>query len=239
MINQRFRKNELVELLLSKGVVGIKPEGITLKLGRVSHWYANCRILSATKALREKTAWHFVNYIDDNKIDFGDCVLGVPQGATLLGQQVQDHFIDVKRRPDRVFFPRDKPKEHGDKANKYWVTGEVPENGVYILENVTTTLASSKGFIEMLQSREVNVKGLIALLNRRQLDENGKTAEEICADMGLEYHALVTAEDLIKNALIKHLGEEYSNDCELKRIIEKEYEEEYRTLRGETPPKLF
>jgi len=222
------------QFLLDKGVVGFDKDGITLKSGKNTHWYGNFRVLSQSQADLTKSAQFVVDFLIDNDL-LGDVngVIGVPEGATLLGLEVHRQLVAAGKLPDVVYSLRVKSKEHGKPANRFWTNGNEPKK-VIVLEDVTTTGGSALEVIAKLRDAGVTVTHVVALLNRMQVNDEQQTVEQKMKTENLDYHALTNAV-----AILPQLLEKQSDaDRELfSQLIRKEYEKEYAGL-GDVPVTL-
>ena len=223
--------------LIENKVVGYKTEPITLKSGKLSNWYANCRILSQKLNLLETSAKFVLEFLENNYLllDNLDAVLGVPEGANELGQALQRELIRQNKIQDKIYSFRIKPKDHGDIANKYWINGNVPSK-VLVLEDVTTTGGSAITFVKKLQEMGIEVVGVISLINRLQLD-NGLMVEVNFQKANIFYLAMTDAQKLL-NHLLKNTESE--NEFELIRnTMNAEYKKEYAEYNLISPVKLL
>ena len=157
---------EFIKLLLDHNVVRFSKEGFTLKSGAHSYWYINGRDLSTCHQSLEATARHVCQCIVSQQDLFPvDAVVAVPEGASLLGYEVNRQLIFQGLIPDRLYHWRLQAKTHGDPSNRFWVNGQIPKR-VIILEDVTTSGGSIMELAAKLQSMGVEVLAAIALLSR-------------------------------------------------------------------------
>ncbi|MCX8147090.1 MAG: hypothetical protein N3D84_01335, partial [Candidatus Woesearchaeota archaeon] len=132
-----FDQKRFDEMIIKNSVVGIKLEPFKLKSGRLSHWYANCRILSDSYSLIDQTASFVVDFIKDKGIKC-DYVYGVPAGATKLAVVI-NYKLGQHNPQQKIVIGREVPKDHGDPRDRYFI-GPVKEGDkVAVLEDVTTT----------------------------------------------------------------------------------------------------
>ncbi len=194
-----FKKDEFNRFVLDNNVVGIKEEPFKLKSGRLSHWYANCRVLSDTYGLLNRTAEFVTDYLKGRGIEF-DYVYGVPAGATKLGIAV-NYKLGAGRPEQKMIIGREKPKEHGDARDKYFI-GPVEEGDkVVVLEDVTTTGGSVISQLEYLAEAKAEVVAVVALINRLERRDDGMSvAEYIKNTFGIDYHWLSDAKTLLPMA---------------------------------------
>lgn len=191
-----FDKKGFDEFILKNKVVGIKEEPFKLKSGRLSHWYANCRVLSDTSGLLEKTADFVIEFLKGQKLDF-DYVYGVPAGATKLAVAINMKL--GKNNPNhKVIIGREKPKEHGDPRDRYFIGPIAEGDNIVVLEDVTTTGGSLISEIQKLKEAKVNVVAAIGLVNRMEKRDDGRSvAEYIKGQLGVQYLWLTDSHSLL------------------------------------------
>lgn len=192
----------LLELFLKLNLVGFKPDGLTLKSGKFKHWYANCRILAQKMEYLDESSLIIKDFIVENfNLDEIDAILGVPEGATLLGNATQEQLIITDCLEDNLYSLRSKPKEHGDIANKYWTNGNVPKK-VILLEDVTTTGGSVIELALRLQDEmNIEIVGIVGLFNRQELDKNKKSVEEVMELLNFKYLPILNAENILQQMI--------------------------------------
>jgi len=174
-------------------VVGFKEESFTLKSGKISYWYANFRNLSKTNKTLGETAQFVIQFLVEKKLLTKniDAVIGVPEGATLLGTRISELLIKKGLIKDTLYSRRVKEKMHGDSSNRFWTNGNVPKR-VVILEDVTTTGGSVFELVEKLRKERVLVTAVVGLLNRQQLDK-GKSVIQKMKEKKIRYLSLTDA----------------------------------------------
>jgi orotate phosphoribosyltransferase len=199
-----FRKEEFDKLILDNKVVGIKPEPFKLKSGRLSYWYANCRVMSDTYELLDKTASFVIDFIVDHKLDF-DYVYGVPAGATKLAVAINYKLgQENDRDSQKIIIGREKPKEHGDPKDRYFIGPVQSGDNVIVLEDVTTTGGSVIDQLKFLKEAGLNIIAVVALVNRLEKRDDGLgVAEYIMKQFNVPYYNLTDAQRILPIA-IKH-----------------------------------
>jgi orotate phosphoribosyltransferase len=158
----------------------------------------NCRRLSQSASVLSDSAQYVVDFLKRQKLLATkiDAIIGVPEGATALGNEISRMLIARKQlTSDRLYFVRVKPKSHGDPANRFWTNGNVPKR-VILLEDVTTTGGSAVDLIKNLRESGVKVVAIIGLLNY-EYRVNSKTVLENFAEVGVPYYSLTTARKLL------------------------------------------
>lgn len=218
-------KESLIKLFLDNHIIGYKPEGLILKSGRKSFWYANCRSLTLSFYDLLEVAEIVTSFIKFNFLmtEF-DAVIGVPEGATLIGNKVHEKMIEsFYSLHHKIFQLRVVEKLHGDIANKFWVNGNVPEK-VILIEDVTTTAGSVLDLAFKLQSMGVEIVGILSLFNRMELDNDGKTVEQKMEEHGFKYFSIINASDILQ-LVIDGLPEEERQEAKTK--INSDFSEMY------------
>lgn len=216
------------QFLVEQGVTGYKDEPVTFKSGKQSHYYVNCRVLSQSLSTLETISSFVAEFLKINNLISSDldAVLGVPEGATELGNAVSRKLIQDKMLTDRLFLQRVKPKEHGDVANKYWINGNVPKK-VIVLEDVTTTGSSAIKYIQKLREGGVEVMCVVGLVDRLQLSGNGNSVLQNFADIKVEYKSLTN--------IARILSLDSSLTITQREGVLKEYKKEYEVFNKVCP----
>ena len=190
------------DYLFKNKVVGIKPEGITLKSGRTSYWYANCRNLTDTVQKTKAIQSFVMSFIKGLNIPF-DYIYGVPEGITKLALACNlfDNLVDVKDKA--LVMGRGKPKAHGDPKDMYFVGPIEESDQVIVIEDVTTTGGSLISELEKLDAARVKVVAVVALFNRCQKRDDGIGVAEKLEQLGYKYFAMANADKYLP-WLIRH-----------------------------------
>jgi len=192
-----FDKDAYLRFLVSSGVVGFFPEGRKLKSGRVSHWYANCRVLSDTAGSLEKLAGFVLDFVKGLNIEY-DYFFGIPEGSTKLG--IILNYLKAEQEDDPqhpIVMGRGKEKSHGDPRDRF-VIGPLKEGDrIVAVEDVATTGGSMLETVNRLIESHVRVEALIVLVDRLEQTESGLSVEEEVNELELRYCQLSTAEDIL------------------------------------------
>lgn len=184
-----FNKKEFDEFLLKNRVVGVKEEPFKLKSGRLSHWYVNCRVLSDTFGLIDKTAQFVIDFIKESGLD-PHYIYGVPDGATKLGLMINAK-IGKKNPSQKMVIGRKQPKEYGDPKDRYFIGSVEPGDKVIVVEDVTTTGGSAVEHIRFLKEANLDVVAIVSLVNRLEKRDDGMSvAEYIKKEFGVPYYWL-------------------------------------------------
>jgi len=208
------------KFVIDNNVVGFFDKPIMLKSGRQSYWYANCRNLSNTFEIIDKTAGFVLNFLKKELIE-SDYIYGVPEGASKLaiianyklGKECLDGSTNSKQK---IILGRGQPKPHGAPKDKYFI-GEVNEGDkVLVLEDVTTTGGSLLKTIKQLKEANVEVVAAIGLVNRMEKRDDGKSVEEAVNELGVPYYAMSHSLALLPMAKAKYNpNEEVSRQVEI------------------------
>lgn len=214
-----FDKVKFNQFLIESNVIGFFEKPITLKSGRQSYWYANCRNLSNTLEMLDRTASFVIDFIEEN-IE-GDCiefdyVYGVPEGASKLAIIVSYKLgLKNKKNDQKIVMGRGQPKPHGMPKDKYFI-GDVNEGDrVLVIEDVTTTAGSLLTTIKQLREAKINVVGALSLVNRMEKRDDGKSVEAALNELSVPYFPLGNAFNLLPLA-----REKYKPSKEIQEHIE-------------------
>ena len=224
-----FSTERFEEFLLASGVIGFSDPSLVLKSGKESFWYANLRKVSQSYNLLAKLASIVTDFLQEKKLPLTDGVIGVPEGASLLGYEVQKKLIEKKIFEDKIFHFRNKPKQHGNPSDKYWVNGNLPKS-LILLEDVSTTGSSLIGFAQNLHSMEIKTPLVVGLLNREQLNHKGQSLPQILESFGIKYHFLTTASKVLPLALAKEKRKQFFYEK-----VALEYQKEYQQFGLSSP----
>ena len=200
----KFSRDAFEQFLITNSVIGYHKNGITLKSGTISHWYANFRALSVNFAQLESLVQYvcafIVNTISLKNIDG---ILGVPEGARLLGHEVQRVLVQRALLPDAIVSVRETHKKHGHTSHARFSNGYIP-NTLIVIEDVVTTGGSLINLITELTRLNIEVRHVVGLLDRLELDHTNLLVREKLQTMGIAYHTMSDASVLKKMALGQH-----------------------------------
>ncbi len=232
----KFSKTTFHRFLIQQEIVGICEPPLQLKSGKKSFWYANFRKAIQNYKCLANLKTIIANFIEHNVLTEKksanlDAIIGVPEGSSILGYELQKEFVRRKTLKDKIFQFRLKPKNHGDVNNRYWVNGNKPKK-VLLLEDVFTTGGSCLNFLEQLQKMEVCIIAVVGLLDRQQLNPNGTCIKTIFKEKGIKYYTLSHASEILPLVLDK-LPEEKRN--KMRNKILAEYEKEYAAFSKPNP----
>ncbi|MBN2423131.1 hypothetical protein JXB41_07960 [Candidatus Woesearchaeota archaeon] len=210
-----FNKQEYDNFLMENNVVGFFDKPITLKSGRISNWYANCRDLQNFLKPIEKLTDFILAYIREKNIEF-DYFYAVPDGVTKLGAILnykKGKSDNNEKMP--IVIGRKTPKEHGAPKDKYFIGPVNDGDKVIVLEDVTTTGGSLLTSIAQLKEAGVNIVAALGLVNRMEKRDDGKSVKEKVEENGFPYYNLSDAFSLLPKAAEKaNISEEVKKDVE-------------------------
>lgn len=199
-----FDQNAYHRFILANEVFGFFQEQKTLASGRKSHFYANWRRVSADVFLTDQLARMVVDFTVEQGL-IPDTFHGVPAGASKLAIIAQ--YLWAKSRPiygkgsHTLSLGREKPKDHGDPKDKFFVG--IPRGKTVVLEDVTTTGASLAREVDRCLEAQVEVIAAIGLTNRMELTDDRKSVAQIIEKRGVPYFAMSNALELLPLAYAK------------------------------------
>ncbi|UCC40591.1 MAG: hypothetical protein JSV96_03865 [Candidatus Aminicenantes bacterium] len=195
-----FNQEEYNKFLIENDVIGFFDEPITLKSGRISNWYANCRNLLDRVGVIDKVTDFVLAFADEKSIS-ADYFYGVPEGATKLAVILNYKKGKLDDNEDQALvIGRGKPKEHGNPKDKYFIGPAREGDKVVVLEDVTTTGGSLIDTVKHLQESNIEVVGAIGLVNRMEKRDDGKSVENIINELDVPYFAMGNSIDLLPMA---------------------------------------
>ena len=215
----KFNQEKFNQFILENKVVGFFEEPITLKSGRLSHWYVNWRIVAEDVFLLDKLSDCIMAFVEDLGFQ-PDCFYGVPEGATKLGIITQYKWAKESKNygSGSHILPmgRGKPKDHGEPKDRFFL-GQ-PKGKTVILEDVTTTGSSLLETIAHLTQAKIQTIAAIGLTNRMELRDDGKSVKEAVEKKGIPYLQMSNALELLplvcqrlkpKGEIVKKVEEEF------------------------------
>ena len=187
-----FDRDAYNRFLIENNVIGFSKEPIQLKSGRLSHWYANLRNLTDSVRIKDLLVRFVLDYVDSTGLE-PDFFYGVPEGATKLALFLTDEYAKRKNLDSPLVLGRGRPKEHGHQKDRFFV-GTVPAGSkIIVIEDTTTTGGSLLSALNALKQADVEILAAIVLVNRLELDNEGKSVEQKVNDCGVKYLAMSDA----------------------------------------------
>jgi orotate phosphoribosyltransferase len=198
-----FDQSALNRFLVDNDVIGFFPEGRTLKSGRFSYWYANCRNLASTVGRIDRTADFLLAFLETHRLQC-DYVFGVPAGVTALATVVNYKRGMAGNAGHPVVIGREKPKEHGDPRDRYFIGPVKRGDRVVVLEDVTTTGGSMLKTLDALGEVGVGVAAVVAIVDRMEVRDDGRTVAQCVEQRGSRYLAMTSADQVIPLAVARY-----------------------------------
>ncbi|MBT9174073.1 MAG: Orotate phosphoribosyltransferase [Syntrophomonadaceae bacterium] len=217
----KFNQQKFNQFILENNVVGFFEKPITLKSGRISHWYVNWRNIAEDVFLLDKLTDFVIDFVQDLNLK-PDCFYGVPEGATKLGILTQYKW--AKNSPNyglgshTLAMGRGKLKDHGEPKDRFFL-GQ-PKGKVVLLEDVTTTGSSLLETIDNLNQSHLQIVAAISLTNRMELTDDKKSVSELVETKGVPYYQMSGALELLPLVYEKLKPEE-----EIVKKVEEEFQE--------------
>ena len=228
-----FNQQEFNNFVLDNDIIGFFAEPITLKSGRISNWYVNWRNPTTDALLLEKLAQFVIAFVKDNNLN-PNCFYGVPEGATKLGVITQ--YLWAKETGNKIMsMGRAKPKEHGAAKDKFFVG--MPEGKTIVVEDVTTTGGSLLETIQNLKEAGIDVIAAVGLTNRNEKRDDGRTVKQAVEDLGVDYHALSNAAELLPE-LAERIKPEEGVLKAIEEYFERYSDRKLKFLTNETTPTI-
>lgn len=185
-----YKREELLKLLVDKAFKYSEEPIFKLASGKMSAYYINCKMITLDPYGLNLIGEAVNDLIEENfKKGEISAVGGLTLGADPIS--VAASMASYKRgAPLKAFVIRKEPKRHGLKK---WLEGNV-ENGekVVIIEDVVTTGMSTIKAIKRAKEANLEVKGIIALVDR---EEGG--AKNIKNECGLDVFAIFKKSELL------------------------------------------
>jgi orotate phosphoribosyltransferase len=189
---------------------------VTLTSGRKSYFYDRWREITGDAYLLIKTVEFVIDKVESMGLEW-DSFYGVPEGATTLGTTAQliSALSTHNLEKGKYVVPtgRKEPKVYGLGDPNFVVK---PEGRTIVLENILTTGGSALRELEKLS--DVEVVGLITLVDRMQVNNEGKSMTELFEERGIKYGYLSDA-----LTLLPRLYQKLQPGEDLGRKIEEEF----------------
>lgn len=195
-----FDRDKFDDFILSNNCVGFFEEPIKLKSERLCNYYVNLRNLMRTVGLKRDTARFVYQFAMDKGLR-PDVFIGVPEGATPLGESVTE-LIDY-RNPYEVpaVIMRAVPKDHGNPIDRETIGRLEPGYHVVVNEDVTTTGKSTAETIERISKTGAIIDSVLGCVDRLERRDDGRMVSEYFKEKyGVEYVSMTDAAVLVQKA---------------------------------------
>ena len=194
----KFDQEKFDQFILENGIIGFFKDPLKLKSGRFSHWYVNWRTVAEDAYLLDQLTDFVIAFIKSKKLN-PDTFYGVPEGASKLGVLTQYKWAKSQKKFARgshvLAMGRGKAKDHGAPKDKHFLA--MPKGDTIVLEDVTSTGMSLFATLDTLQNLHIPILAGLALTNRNQVDDAGKSVEQLMKERGLPYFAISNALTLL------------------------------------------
>jgi len=162
---------------------------VTLASGRESDWFIDCKQTVLTARGHALVAEAMLDALAELPVAPG-AVAGVELGGCPLASAVS--MLSYQRgAPLDAVYVRKTVKDHGSKRQLEGDGGLVAGAPIVVLEDVITTGGSTLAAVEKLRARELDVVGVVAIVDR------GEGGERALADAELPLVALFGREDFM------------------------------------------
>jgi orotate phosphoribosyltransferase len=193
------------DFILQNEIIGFFEKPLTLKSGRLSHFYVNWRKSTNDAYLLDQLTDYLVAFLKEHNLSF-DTLYGVPEGATktavlaaMKWAKQSPHFAPESHI---IAMGRAKPKPHGDPADRFFI-GQ-PRGTTFVLEDTVTTGLSLFQCLDQLLEAGVDVRGVICLTDRcEQRDDGLSVADYLQKTYGgkISYYPMSRAPELLRLAV--------------------------------------
>ena len=201
---KNFDQQKFDNFVLENNVIGFFDQPITLKSGRISHWYVNWRTVSNDVHLLDQLTDFVINFVKDNNLK-PDCFYAVPEGPTKLGVITQYKWAmsqpDYPSKNYPLAMGRGKPKEHGQPQDRYFIG--TPQGKTIVVEDVTTTGGSLLETIKSLKEAKTNIVAILTLTDRMEKTDKGQSVKNLVKQEGIDFYRLSDAISLLPQAYQK------------------------------------
>jgi len=192
-----FDQTEYNSFLIEHEVVGFFEDPITLKSGRISNWYVNCRVLLDSLGVIDQLTDFVLAFADEKSLS-ADYFYGVPEGATKLAVILNYKKGKMNNDQDQaLIIGRGKPKEHGAPKDRYFIGPAKEGDRSIVIEDVTTTGGSLLNTVKHLQESKIQCVAAIGLVNRMETRDDGKSVEYAVNGLGVPYFAMGSSLELL------------------------------------------
>ncbi len=195
------------DFILNNDIIGFFEKPLTLKSGRLSHFYVNWRKSTNDAFLLDQLTDYLVQFMSAHKITC-ETLYGVPEGASktaiIAAMKLARLSPQFGQGSHTIAMGRAKPKPHGDPADRFFI-GQ-PHGATFVLEDTVTTGLSLFQCLDQLLEAGVDVRGVICLTDRCEKRDDGLSVAEYLQKTyagRISYHPMSRAPELLRLAVIK------------------------------------
>ncbi len=191
MFRDPARKEAWFSFVCEQGVLGFFAQPVTLRSGRISHWYVNWRDVAEDVWALDQCVSFLLDFVAGLP-EAPDTIFGVAEGASKMALLAQYRY--AKQSPHfgpqthRLAMGRGKSKAHGAAKDRHFLG--VPRGKTLLIEDVTTTGDSLLGALATLREAEVDVVGALCLTDRCEPREDGQRIADIFAAMEIPFWSM-------------------------------------------------
>ncbi|MCB9640621.1 MAG: hypothetical protein H6727_17125 [Myxococcales bacterium] len=191
MFRESTKEQAWYDFLMQQGVLGFFAEPVTLRSGRVSHWYVNWRSVAEDAWALEQCVGFLLDFVKGLPV-VPETIFGVAEGASKLALLAQ---FQMARQADTygpgshvLAMGRGKAKTHGAIKDRYFLG--VPRGKTLLIEDVTTTGDSLLGALASLKEAQVEVVGALSLTDRCEPRADGRHLSEVLGEEGIPFWSM-------------------------------------------------
>lgn len=193
------------DFIINNDIIGFFQKPLTLKSGRLSHFYVNWRKSTNDAWMLDQLTDYLVDFIRDHNLAC-ETLYGVPEGATktavIAALKLARQSAHFKQDSHVIAMGRAKPKAHGDPADRFFI-GQ-PRGATFVLEDTVTTGLSLFQCLDQLFEAGIDVRGVICLTDRCERRDDGLTVAEYLQKkygQAISYHPMSRAPELLRLAV--------------------------------------
>jgi orotate phosphoribosyltransferase len=189
------------DFILNNEIIGFFDKPLTLKSGRLSHFYVNWRKSTNDAWMLDQLTDFLVTFMREQNIAC-ETLYGVPEGATktavIAAMKLAKLAPEFQQGSHVIAMGRAKP------ADRFFI-GQ-PQGATYVLEDTVTTGLSLFQCLDQLLEAGIDVRGVICLTDRCERRDDGLTVPEYLQkkyDGRISYHPMSRAPELLRLAVRK------------------------------------
>ncbi len=193
------------DFILNNEIIGFFEKPLTLKSGRLSHFYVNWRKSTNDAWMLDQLTDYVVTFMREHNLAC-ETLYGVPEGATktavIAALKLAQSSAGYTQGSHVIAMGRAKPKPHGDPADRFFI-GQ-PRGATFVLEDTVTTGLSLFQCLDQLLEAGIDVRGVICLTDRCERRDDGLTVPEYLQKTygsRISYHPMSRAPDLLRLAV--------------------------------------